>query len=297
GNTLTITGYNPSTGVVSYSYTLTDNEAHPNANEANSLSESFTVTATDTDGSTATGNLDVNIIDDLPTAVGDSNLETATEQHTTLTGNVLSNDTQGADRVPSGPITAGTFVGTYGTLVLSANGSYTYTLNTSDPDFFNLHGGGSGIEQFTYTLTDADGDVRTAVLELNVTNLNDPVTLDGLGVQGGELTVYEKNLGEGSAPDTPALTQTGTFTVTALDGLQTLTVGGITVVSGGVVAGFPQSVTTGLGNTLTITGYNASTGVVSYSYTLTDNEAHPNANEANSLSESFTVTATDTDGS
>ncbi|HGY9627566.1 TPA: beta strand repeat-containing protein, partial [Pseudomonas putida] len=297
GNTLTITGYNPSTGVVSYSYTLTDNEAHPNANEANSLSESFTVTATDTDGSTASGDIDVNIIDDLPTAVGDSNVETATEQHTTLTGNVLGNDTQGADRVPSGPITAGTFVGTYGTLVLSANGSYTYTLNASDPDFFNLHGGGSGIEQFTYTLTDADGDVRTAVLELNVTNLNDPVTLTGLGVQGGELTVYEKNLADGSAPDTPALTQTGSFTVTALDGLQTLTVGGITVISGGVVAGFPQSVLTGLGNTLTITGYNASTGVVSYSYTLTDNEAHPNGNEANSLSESFTVTATDTDGS
>ncbi|WP_143515216.1 retention module-containing protein, partial [Pseudomonas putida] len=297
GNTLTITGYNASTGVVSYSYTLTDNEAHPNGNEANSLGESFTVTATDTDGSTASGNIDVSIVDDVPTAVGDTNATMATENQLTLTGNVLANDVQGADRVPSGPITAGTFVGTYGTLVLSANGSYTYTLNTSDPDFFNLHGGGSGIEQFTYTLTDADGDVRTAVLELNVSNLNDSVTLDGLGVNGGELTVYEKNLADGSAPDTPALTQTGSFTVTALDGLQTLTVGGITVVSGGVVAGFPQSVTTGLGNTLTITGYNPSTGVVSYSYTLTDNEAHPNANEANSLGESFTVTATDTDGS
>ncbi|UVL25721.1 retention module-containing protein [Pseudomonas donghuensis] len=297
GNTLTITGYNPATGVVTYSYTLLDNEAHPNANGANSLSESFTVTATDTDGSSATGSIDVNIVDDLPSAAGDTNAVIATENQLTLTGNVLSNDVQGADRVPTGPITAGTFVGTYGTLVLAADGSYTYTLNTADPDFFNLHGGGNGIETFTYTLRDADGDTSTANLVLNVSNLNDPVTLDGLNVNGGELTVYESNLSDGSNPSNAALTQSGSFTVTALDGVQTLTVGGITVVSGGVASGFPQSATTALGNTLTITGYNPATGVVTYSYTLLDNEAHPNANGANSLSESFTVTATDTDGS
>ncbi|UVM57381.1 retention module-containing protein [Pseudomonas sp. B21-012] len=297
GNTLTITGYDASTGVVTYSYTLLDNEAHPNANGTNSLGESFTVSVTDTDGSTASGSIDVNIVDDVPTAAGDTNAVTATENQLTLTGNVLTNDVQGADRVPTGPITAGTFVGTYGTLVLAADGSYTYTLNTADPDFFNLHGGGNGVETFTYTLTDADGDVSTANLVLNVTNLNDPVTLNGLNVEGGELTVFEKNLGDGSNPDTPALTQTGSFTVTALDGVQTLTVGGITVVSGGVASGFPQSATTALGNTLTITGYDASTGVVTYSYTLLDNENHPTANGANSLNESFTVTATDTDGS
>ncbi|WP_216891780.1 beta strand repeat-containing protein, partial [Pseudomonas putida] len=297
GNTLTVTGYNPATGVVSYSYTLTDNEAHPNADGANSVSESFTVVATDSDGSSAIGSIDVNIVDDAPKALDDSNPTVATEQQTTLTGNVLTNDVQGADRVPSGPITAGTFVGTYGTLVLAADGSYTYTLNTNDPDFINLHGGGSGVEHFTYTLTDADGDSSTATLVLNVTNLNDPVTLDGLDVKGGELTVHEKHLGDGSAPDASALTQSGTFTVTAADGLQTLVVGGITLVNGGVVAGFPQSITTPLGNTLTVTGYNPATGVVNYSYTLTDNEAHPNADGANSVSESFTVVATDSDGS
>ncbi|MHA6196642.1 retention module-containing protein [Pseudomonas wadenswilerensis] len=296
GNTLTVTGYNASTGVVSYSYTLLDNEAHPNAGGANSLTESFTVSATDTDGSNSTGSLDVNIVDDTPTAVADTNASVATEAATVLTGNVLTNDVQGADRV-SGPITAGTFVGTYGTLVLAADGSYTYTLNPSDPDFYNLHGGGTGTEIFAYTLKDADGDTSTANLVLNIKNLNDPVTLNGLDKAGGELTVYEKNLSDGSSPNTPALTQSGTFTVTAPDGLQTLSVGGINVISGGVAATFPQTVTTPLGNTLTVTGYNASTGVVSYSYTLLDNEAHPNAGGINNLTESFTVTATDTDGS
>ncbi|MCE5985405.1 Ig-like domain-containing protein, partial [Pseudomonas sp. LF19] len=202
--------YNPATGVVSYSYTLLDNEAHPSANGTNSLSESFTVTATDTDGNTASGSIDVNIVDDIPAAAGDTNAVTATENQLTLTGNVLTNDVQGADRIPAGPITAGTFAGTYGTLVLAADGSYTYTLNANDPDFKNLHGGGNGIETFTYTLKDADGDTSTANLVLNVSNLNDPVTLNGLNVNGGELTVYEKNLGDGSSPSNPALTQTGT---------------------------------------------------------------------------------------
>ena len=238
----------------------------------------------------------MNIVDDVPTAVADTNASVATEAATVLTGNVLTNDVQGADRV-SGPITAGTFTGTYGTLVLAADGSYTYTLNPSDPDFYNLHGGGTGTETFTYTLKDADGDTSTANLTLNIKNLNDPVTLNGLNAAGGELSVYEKNLSDGSSPNASALTQSGTFTVTAPDGLQTLSVGGINVISGGVAATFPQTATTPLGNTLTVTGYNASTGVVSYSYTLLDNEAHPTGAGSNNLTESFTVTATDTDGS
>ncbi|BBH31985.1 retention module-containing protein [Pseudomonas sp. St290] len=296
GNTLTITGYNATTGVVSYSYTLLDNEAHPNANGANSLSEQFAVVVTDDNGTTANGNLDVNIVDDLPKAVDDSNASTASETNLTLTGSVLTNDTQGADHVASGPITPGTFTGTYGTLVLNADGSYTYTLNTADADFKGLHGGGNGSETFTYTLTDADGDTSTANLVLQVHNNDDPVIITGLDTEGGELTVQEKNLSDGSSPDAPALTQSGTFTITALDGVQTLSVGGINVVTGGVAAGFPQSITTALGNTLTITGYNATTGVVSYSYTLLDNEAHPNANGANSLSEQFAVVVTDDNG-
>ena len=297
GNTLTITGYNPATGVVSYSYTLIASETHASGEGANNLAESFTVVASDTDGSSASDTLDVTIIDDVPNAVDDTNPATATEQHLALTGNVLGNDVQGADRIASGPVVAGTFVGTYGTLVLAADGTYTYTLNPGDADFQNLHGGGSGEETFTYTLKDADGDTSTATLTLNVLNLNDSVTLGGLDVNGGELTVYEKNLADGSAPNPGALTQSGSFSVIAPDGLQSLTVGGISVVSGGVAAGFPQSITTDLGNTLTITGYNPATGVVSYSYTLLDNASHATGDGTNNLAEQFTVTATDTDGS
>ncbi|RWU21640.1 RTX toxin [Pseudomonas alkylphenolica] len=297
GNLLTIHSFDPVTGVVTASYTLLNNETHPNANGTNTLVESLEVVAVDKDGSTATASADINIVDDVPTAVNDINPITATEAHLVLTGSVLTNDIQGADRIATGPITAGTFTGTYGTLVLAADGTYTYTLNTSDPDFINLHGGGNGVETFTYTLKDADGDISKATLTLNVSNQDSPVTIEGLDIKGGELTVYEKNLSDGSSPDDSALTRSGSFTVTAPDGLQTLTVGSITLVSNGVANGIPQTGVTPMGNSLTITGYNPSTGVVSYTYTLKDNETHPAGNSTNSLNEPITVTATDVDGS
>ncbi|MEN5238329.1 MULTISPECIES: retention module-containing protein [Pseudomonas] len=124
-----------------------------------------------------------------------------------------------------------------------------------------------------------------------------PVTLNGLEVQPGELTVNEANLPQGSADNPAALTQSGSFNVVAPDGVYNLSVGGINVVTAGVVTGVGQSIVTGLGNILTITGYNPATGVVSYSYTLQSNESHPNGDGTNSLMEHFPVSVTDSNGS
>lgn len=296
GNTLTVTGYNPQTGVVTYTYTLNGADTHPEGQGANAIGDHFNVVATNNDGTVASGTLDVNIIDDVPKAVDDSNPNTASESLVTLTGSVLPNDTQGADRIPTGPIIGGTFAGTYGTLVLAADGSYTYTLNPHDPDFIALHGGGSGTETFTYTLQDADGDTSQANLVLQVHNNNDPVLITGLSGDGAGVTVYEKNLGTGSSPDAGALTQTGHFNVTALDGLKSLSIGGIDLVAGGLISGVGKSFTTGLGNTFTITGFNAETGEITYSYTLNSADLHPTGNDANGLAEHFNVVATDNDG-
>ncbi|HHQ4940887.1 TPA: VCBS domain-containing protein, partial [Aeromonas veronii] len=221
----------------------------------------------------------------------------------TLTGNVIANDVQGAD---GAAVTAGTLPGTYGSLVLNANGTYTYTLNPADPQFVALPGGATGSEVFTYTLTDADGDVSTATLTLTIRSDDDGVTITNLIPQGegGDAIVYEDDLlagrgdieSAGSDSSKESTTVPGSFTISAPDGVQTLSVGGISLVSGGVVASLPQSVTTPLGNTLTITGYDAVTGLVSYSYTLNDNEAHANADGNNSLFEDFAVSLVDRDG-
>ncbi|MFM5104129.1 hypothetical protein ACEUA1_20455, partial [Aeromonas veronii] len=120
GNTLTITGYDAATGLVSYSYSLLDNEAHANGNGNNSLFEDFAVTLVDSDGDTANNTLSVQIVDDVPTAVNDSNPATASENNLVLNGNVISNDVQGAD---GAAVTAANLTGTYGSLVLNANGT------------------------------------------------------------------------------------------------------------------------------------------------------------------------------
>ena len=307
GSTLTITGYDPATGVVTYSYTLNYDADHPNAGGANSIAEHFDVVATGTNGSTATGQLDVNIVDDTPDANPDA---TSVTEGGVVSGNVLWNDVAGAD----GPLLGGGVVGvragsdtstpvngglntqingTYGYLTLDAQGNAEYH---SYPNSVN---GPGATDVFTYTLRDNDGDESTTTITIDVNNscINNPVTLNGLDVTGGELTVYEKNLTYGTDPDNPALTQTGSFTVNAPDGLQTLTVGGIAVVTAGVAAGFPQTTDTWHGSTLTITGYDPATGVVTYSYTLNYDADHPNAGGANSIAEHFDVVATGTNGS
>ncbi|MGL4716035.1 MAG: VCBS domain-containing protein, partial [Aeromonas sp.] len=219
-----------------------------------------------------------------------------------LAGDVSTNDTRGAD---GATVTAATVRGIYGTLVLEADGKYRYTLDPDSPAFKALTGGGVANEVFSYTLTDGDGDVSTATLTLAIKNDDDTVTIKDLtpALEGGDVSVFEDDLlaqrgqGESAGSDSikESTTVTGSFTISAPDGVQTLSVGGINLVSGGVVASVPQSVTTGLVNTLTITAYDPVSGLVSYSYTLTDNETHATADGNNSLFEDFTVTLVDTD--
>ena len=291
GNALTITGFDGHT--VSYSYTLLDNESHATGSGENSLTESFTVDLQDRDGDSTSASLDVVVTDDVPDAVDDLG-GSVSETSVSFSGTVLGNDIQGADRIGSGPVTAGTFAGTYGTLTLNADGSYIYTLTTADPDFIGIPGGASRAETFSYTLNDSDGDSATATLTLTVSNADDGVTITGLSGQGAERTVDEDDLVPDGSDQSGSTTVSGSFTVDAPDGVTTLTVGGIAVVSGGVVATFPQSAASPLGNTLTITGFDGHT--VSYSYTLLDNESHATGGGENSLTESFAVTLQDSDG-
>ncbi|WP_415639592.1 VWA domain-containing protein, partial [Pseudomonas floridensis] len=117
-----------------------------------------------------------------------------------------------------------------------------------------------------------------------------------VSVSGSELTLHEAHLCGGSSPDPAALTRHGSFTVNAADGLQSLVVGGIEIVRGGVVMDFSQPALTALGNSLSITGYDPVTGQVSYSYTLLGPLNHAEGNAANTLAEQIAVVAVDDDG-
>ncbi|WP_292373465.1 VCBS domain-containing protein [Mesorhizobium sp.] len=148
----------------------------------------------------------------------------------TAAGNVLSNDTDSDDGqaslvvsavrtgTESGSGNAGTvgsaLVGTYGSLVLNANGTYTYTLDNSDADTNALADGVTVTEVFTYTVRDPHGLTDTAQLTITITGTNDsPVVVAG----GNSGTVVEAgNLDDGTAvPGTP--TASGTLSSSDVD--------------------------------------------------------------------------------
>ncbi len=127
--------------------------------------DSFTYTLTDADGdvSTATALLTVNPIDDLPVAVDDTFL---TDEDSALTQTLAPNDTPTGDGGNTWALATGP---SHGSVVVNADGSFTYT---PDADYH-------GPDSFTYTLTDADGDVSTATALLTVNPIDDlPVAVD-----------------------------------------------------------------------------------------------------------------------
>ncbi|WP_246335774.1 beta strand repeat-containing protein [Azomonas macrocytogenes] len=133
-------------------------------------------------------------------------------------------------------ITAGTnsgtgtqVVGTYGTLTIGADGSYSYELDNDNPDVNALLTGETLEEVFTYRLTDPDGGTDQAQLTITIHGVTDggnlaidPVDHNG-GAAIGHNTVYEAGLT--SAADTSE-TAAGSIIVSAPEGIATITVEG-----------------------------------------------------------------------
>ena len=128
---------------------------------------------TDATGDTAEGTLTVEVHDDGPVAVADDVTLTEVQAQAGGSGNnVLANDVFGADAPADKTVTSiegGTLGqpvnGTYGTLTLNENGTYTYTLNAG----VDVPKGSTYTEEFTYTITDKDGDASEATLTINIT--------------------------------------------------------------------------------------------------------------------------------
>ena len=114
--------------------------------------------------------------------------------------------------------------------------------------------------------------------------------------QGGDVSVDEDDLTDGSDTSKESTTQEGTFTISAADGIDDLTIGGEAVITDGVFSA--TSFTTGLGNTISVTGFDAGTGEITYTYELTDNTlTHGLANNGeNNVFENFAVVLSDADG-
>ena len=149
-------------GIYTYSYELADNTLTGTDRDL------FTLELTDSDGDVAEADLELTIVDDAPRALDDEAV--ADNGEGSVAGNVLANDTQGADGAAvtsfSGAGGAGavgdTLEGEFGTLVIEADGSFTYTPFAGSAE--------GSVDNFEYTITDGDGDSATATLTVTIGN-------------------------------------------------------------------------------------------------------------------------------
>ena len=154
------------------SYTYSPNAAAQALDDGEVVQDAFNYTASDgTASDTATLTVTVNGVNDAPVANDDT---ANTTEETAVSGNVLTNDTD-VDGEALTVANPGTYVGTYGTLILAADGSYTYTPGAAAQ---GLDTGEIGQDVFIYTASDGTAS-DTANLTVNVAGLNDaPVAVD-----------------------------------------------------------------------------------------------------------------------
>jgi VCBS repeat-containing protein len=268
------------------------------------LTDVFNYTMSDgTTNDTATLTISITGLNDAPVAVNDTNSLTedaGSVSATTVLNGVLLNDTDvDGDTLTvtsirtggtEGAGTAGTvdgvttLNGAYGTLVIAANGSYTYTLYTvgQNPTAYGavqaLDDGDTPLtDVFNYTMSDGTTN-DTATLTISITGLNDAPTIIANATSD---TVYEAGLisGSGTGPGA-SISATGSFTIADTDGLddiKSVTIAGQTFTvadyanfaafTAAIIAAAPIAIAGGYG-TVDITGY--SNGTFSYTYTLTN---------------------------
>jgi len=137
-----------------YTYTPNGNYSGP---------DSFTYTVVDGNGGSdvETVTIQVTPVNDPPVANPGAK---TTPEDTAVSGTVTSTDTDGGSPVYS--LATGT---THGTVVVAADGSYTYT---PAPNY-------NGPDSFTFTVVDGNGGSATNTVSLTVTPVNDkPVAVD-----------------------------------------------------------------------------------------------------------------------
>ena len=162
------------TAAGTYVYTLNNSLASVQAiGVGETVTDVFTYTVRDSQGGTATNKLTVTIngTNDNP-VVGAATATVTEETKITATGTLPTPTDVDAQDILTFIPQAST-AGSYGSVTIMANGSYTYTLSNSLPVVQALGVGETLTETFTYTVTDGKGGTATNTLTITVKGTND----------------------------------------------------------------------------------------------------------------------------
>ncbi|MBK7174406.1 MAG: PKD domain-containing protein, partial [Bacteroidales bacterium] len=128
----------------------------------------ITLTATDISGNTASCSTDIIVGNNQPLAIDDIS---STNEDVPVLINVLANDNFGCDGPSAGSITLSS-VPLNGTATVDDNG--TPLDPTDDQVLYTPNSNFDGIDSFTYTICDSNGDCSTATVTITVIATNDP---------------------------------------------------------------------------------------------------------------------------
>jgi VCBS repeat-containing protein len=284
---LTLTGFDGSTGEISYSYRVDGAQDH-SAGDASVL-DAFALLLTDANGQTASDSLDILITDTQPVAEGESHALVEDSGSYAVEGDALANDS-----AFDGPVTfAGWSAGNaaqYGSVTLNADGTYGYVLDNAHPLVNLLQDGQVLTETFSYTVQDADGDQAIATVTIRIEGHTDGPPSISVPDSNGPL------LGDHSIAEDAGAPVTGSFSVSSAAGIASLQVAGTTLTLAQLQALSPATPVTldtakGL---LTLTGFDGTTGEISYSYRVDGAQDH-SAGDASVL-DAFALLLTDANG-
>ncbi|MFM9843877.1 MAG: Ig-like domain-containing protein, partial [Dongiaceae bacterium] len=158
----------------SYSYSLDNSDpAVQGLAVGEILTETFTYIVSDGNGGTATSTLTITITgtNDDPVANADAGT-IAEDTIAPVTGNVLTNDTD-VDGNALAVTTTGAQAGSYGSVTINADGSYSYALDSANPAVQALGVGETLTETFNYSISDGNGGTATSTLTITITGTND----------------------------------------------------------------------------------------------------------------------------
>ncbi|MBD9649753.1 type I secretion C-terminal target domain-containing protein [Ensifer sp. ENS09] len=237
---LTITAYDPATGVAHYTYELTSAVTSSGVNPGANVEQDrdiFTLTVTDGDGATGTATLRVDVVDDIP-LIGITNPETAqVAEGQTLSGNWTL--TAGADGVGTVDVTVGN---TTQTLTLTAGQKVEFTLSegtltvNADKTWSfqaagNLNNPGGLDVTFSLSAKDGDNDTTGDSQTIKVVDGAGP-SVDPLAASAA-LTLDDQNLVNGSTPAGGAEKSSGSIGfVAGSDAIATIAFGDISGLTG-----------------------------------------------------------------